>query len=489
MKIKTIKRSTDDYVPVKSTQESQMPRNLNPELHPFERAREYTKALNATKLERMFAKPFVGQLGYGHRDGVYAIAKNYGSLNKLATGSADGVIKYWNMSTREEFVSFKAHYGLVTGLCVTQPRFHDKKPDLKSQNFMLSCSDDKTVKLWSINVDDYSNKNSSDNDSVTNEEGLLRTFDSESAFQGIDSHRENSTFATGGAKIHLWDVNRLKPVSDLSWGADNITSLKFNQNETDILASTGSDNSIVLYDLRTNSPTQKIVQTMRTNAICWNPMEAFNFVTANEDHNAYYYDMRNLSRSLNVFKDHVSAVMDVDFSPTGDEIVTGSYDKSIRIYKTNHGHSREIYHTKRMQHVFQVKYSMDSKYIISGSDDGNVRLWRSKAWERSNVKTTREKNKLEYDEKLKERFRHMPEIKRISRHRHVPQVIKKAQEIKNIELSSIKRREANERRTRKDMPYISERKKQIVGTVHKYEDSGRDRKRRKEDDKRDTQEK
>ena len=131
---------------------------------------------------------------------------------------------------------------------------------------------------------------------------------------------------------------------------------------------------------------------------------------------------------------------------------------------------------------------MDAKYIISGSDDGNVRLWRSKAWERSNVKTTREKNKLEYDEKLKERFRHMPEIKRISRHRHVPEVIKKAQEIKNIELSSIKRREVNERRTRKDMPFISERKKQIVGTVHKYEDTGRERKRRRDDNKRDAQE-
>ncbi|EHN01362.1 Sof1p [Saccharomyces cerevisiae x Saccharomyces kudriavzevii VIN7] len=383
MKIKTIKRSADDYVPVKSTQESQMPRNLNPELHPFERAREYTKALNATKLERMFAKPFIGQLGHGHRDGIYAIAKNYGSLNKLATGSADGVIKYWNMSTREEFVSFKAHYGLITGLCVTQPHFHDKKSDWKNQNFMLSCSDDKTVKLWSINVDDYSNKRSSDNDSVTNEEGLVRTFDGESAFQGIDSHRENSTFATGGAKIHLWDVNRLKPISNLSWGADNITSVRFNQNETDILASTGSDNSIVLYDLRTNSPTQKIVQTMRTNAICWNPMEAFNFVTANEDHNAYYYDMRNLSRSLTVFKDHVSAVMDVDFSPTGDEIVTGSYDKSIRMYKTNHGHSREIYHTKRMQHVFQVKspwmLNTSSVGLTMGMlDYGEVKLGRGR---------------------------------------------------------------------------------------------------------------
>lgn len=463
MKIKTIKRSADDYVPVKSTQESQMPRNLNPELHPFERVREYTKALNATKIERMFAKPFIGQLGDGHRDGVYTIAKNYHDLNKLATGSADGIVKYWNMSTREEFASFKAHYGLITGLCVS-PESYSKS---KNNHYMLSCGDDKTIKLWSVNSDDFSNIN---DDQELNKQGLIKTFFGEHSFQGIDHHRNKSTFVTGGAQIQLWDSNRSKPLSNLTWGADNISNVKFNQNETDILASTGSDNSIVLYDLRTNSPTQKIVQTMRTNSLCWNPMEAFNFVIANEDHNAYYYDMRNMSRALNVFKDHVSAVMDVDFSPTGDEIVTGSYDKTIRIYKTNHGHSREIYHTKRMQHVFQVKYSMDSKYIISGSDDGNVRLWRSIAWDRSNAKTTREKNKLEYDEKLKERFKHMPEIKRISRHRHVPIVVKKAQEIKSIELNSIKRRANNERRTKKGLPFVSERKKQIVGTVFDYED-------------------
>lgn len=268
MKIKTIKRSADDYVPVKSTQESQLPRNLNPELHPFERAREYTKALNATKMERMFAKPFVGQLGYGHRDGVYVIAKNYKNLNKLATGSADGVVKYWNMSTREELCSFKAHYGLITGLCVT-PEHLSKQ---KNENFMLSCSDDKTVKLWSVNSEDYANlKNAED---INTASGLLKTYYSDFAFQGIDHHRSKSNFVTGGAKIQLWDSNRSKPLTDLSWGADNISTVKFNQNETDILASAGSDNSLVLYDLRTNSPTQKIVQTMRTNAICWNPMEA-----------------------------------------------------------------------------------------------------------------------------------------------------------------------------------------------------------------------
>lgn len=466
MRIKTISRSSDDYVPVKSTQESKIPRNLNPALHPFERGREYTKALNATKLERMFAKPFIGQLGYGHRDGCYVIAKNYSALNSMASASADGVVKYWNMSTRKELCSFKAHYGFVTGLCVTPSHVSSNKKDA----FILSCGNDKTIKMWSIDSDDFSSYN--DNLKAvqgSDEAGLFKTFYGEHAFQGLDHHRKNSCFVTGGAQIEVWDVNRKKPVSNLSWGVDNITLVKFNQNEADILASTGSDNSIVLYDLRTNSPTQKLVQTMRTNSLCWNPMEPFNFVAANEDHNAYYYDMRNMSCALHVYKDHVGAVMDVDISPTGEEIVTGSYDKTIRIFNFKHGHSREIYHTKRMQHVFQVKFSMDSKYIVSGSDDGNVRLWRAKAWDRSNVKTIREKNKLEYDEKLKERFKHMPEIKRISRHRHVPKVIKKAQEIKKIELDSLRRREMNERRTRKDIPFLSTRKKQIVGTAHTYE--------------------
>jgi DDB1- and CUL4-associated factor 13 len=48
-------------------------------------------------------------------------------------------------------------------------------------------------------------------------------------------------------------------------------------------------------------------------------------------------------------KGHVSAVLDVDFSPTGEELVAGSYDRSLRIFRSREGHSRDVYHTKRMQ--------------------------------------------------------------------------------------------------------------------------------------------
>lgn len=464
MKVKTISRSADTYVPARNTQESALPRNLDPALHPFERAREYTRAVTATKLERMFARPFVGQLGDGHRDGVYCIARNFKTTNQIASGSGDGVVKYWNMTSRQEALSFKAHYGMVTGLAVTPRRG------------LLTCGDDKAIKLWSLECNDFGDevddldvyKNNRSSNSATSG-GLLKTFGGEHAFKGLDHHFEDDVFVTGGAAIQLWNMSRSNYVSNLSWGADNVSSVKFNKTETNVLASCGSDNSIVLYDIRTNSPVQKVVTSFRANAVSWNPMEAYHFASGHEDHNAYLWDMRDLTKSINVYKDHVSAVTDLDFSPTGQELVTGSYDKTIRIYRARDGHSRDVYHTKRMQHVFSVCFTTDLRYILSGSDDANIRVWRANASERSGVQSSRERAKLNYDKKLKDRYKYMPEIKRISRHRHLPGVVKKAQQIKTVELLSLKRREENDRKHSKEgsKPRVPERQKHIRGTAIK----------------------
>ncbi len=79
---------------------------------------------------------------------------------------------------------------------------------------------------------------------------------------------------------------------------------------------------------------------------------------------------------LSSLQDFVSAVMDVDYSPTGREFVAGGYDRSVRIFSHTGGHSREVYTAKRMQRVFCVKFSGDATYVFSGSDDMNVRVWK-----------------------------------------------------------------------------------------------------------------
>ena len=58
-------------------------------MHPFSRARERTRALNAAKMDRMFSKPFVDALE-GHVDAVEVLCRRPGSLTEIASGSWDG---------------------------------------------------------------------------------------------------------------------------------------------------------------------------------------------------------------------------------------------------------------------------------------------------------------------------------------------------------------------------------------------------------------
>ena len=53
----------------------------------------------------------------------------------------------------------------------------------------------------------------------------------------------------------------------------------------------------MLHDIRSATPIRKLVLAKRSNALTWNPMEAFNFVVANEDHNLYTFDMRKMDRA------------------------------------------------------------------------------------------------------------------------------------------------------------------------------------------------
>ena len=100
---------------------------------------------------------------------------------------------------------------------------------------------------------------------------------------------------------------------------------------------------------------------------------------ANEDKNCYTYDIRKLDRAQNVHKDHVGAVLSVDYSPTGKEFATGGYDQTVRVFRVDQGRSREVYHTKRMQRIFAVTFSSDANYIFSASDDMNIRIWKAQA--------------------------------------------------------------------------------------------------------------
>ncbi len=442
MKIKTISRTEEDFCRKSKLDISKVHRNRDPVLHPFDRSREYAKAVVATKLDKIFAKPFVGNLD-GHIDGVYCLSTIRNKIVPLISGACDGEIKVWDLTGRSCAWSAIAHRGFVRGV----------SPDAQGSTF-FSCGDDKLIKQWALQP------NSAASETVE----PLNTIISQTTLTGIDHHWVDSQFATSGDAVCVWDNTRSTPLHSYKWGCDSVISVKFNPAEACLLASTGSDRGVCLYDLRSSAPMRKFILPMNSNKIAWNPREPMNFVLANEDNNLYSFDMRNLEKALMVHKDHVSAVMDVAFSPTGREFVSGGYDRTIRIFNTNSGRSKEMYHTKRMQRIFSVAYSADSQYILSGSDDTNIRIWKSEAAKSLGIDAGREDRKKLYMGALKKRFAHMPEIKRVQKDHRAPKAVKKAKSIKHIQLMSEHRKQDNRKAHSKkeDSAVQPERKKVVV---------------------------
>ncbi|XP_051153568.1 DDB1- and CUL4-associated factor 13 [Leptopilina boulardi] len=443
MKVKTLTRNPDFYIRETKRDIHKVNRNYDPSLHLFQHEREYTRALNSVKLERVFAKPFIGNLN-GHKDSVSSLCKHPIHLSILISGAYDGEVRVWNLPTRECTRSFLAHDGIVRGITQTTTEDH-----------FITIGDDKIIKTWNL-----------ENNSNNEDEGTtpINTVLSETVLTSISHHRIKNQFATCGEVCHLWDSSKSKPIKTFKWGVDSLHDVKFNPVQTNLMAVCSSDRGIILYDTREKGPLRKVIMSLRSNKLCWNPMEAFTFTCANEDYNLYTFDMRNLKTPVNVHMDHVEAVMDVDYSPTGKEIVSGSYDKSIRIFEVNKGRSREVYHTKRMQRLSNIAWSLDNKYILSGSDEMNIRVWKARSSEKLGVLKPREKLSLQYSETLKAKYISHPQIRRIARHRQVPKHIYNAQAEVRKSREKIARKDSNRRVHSKKgkVPFVAERQKHMV---------------------------
>lgn len=55
-----------------------------------------------------------------------------------------------------------------------------------------------------------------------------------------------------------------------------------------------------------------------------------------------------------------------------------------------------MYHAKRMQIVSSVTFTADSHYVLSGSEDMNIRLWKSISWQPAGTVNTREERAILY---------------------------------------------------------------------------------------------
>jgi WD40 repeat protein len=73
---------------------------------------------------------------------------------------------------------------------------------------------------------------------------------------------------------------------------------------------------------------------------------------------------------------HTAGVNSVAFSPDGQHIVSGSRDKTLKIWDANNGKQLQTL-TGHTGWVTSVSFSPDGQRIVSGNYDKTVKLWHA----------------------------------------------------------------------------------------------------------------
>lgn len=137
------------------------------------------------------------------------------------------MVKVWDLTSREEVWQNQAHEGIVKGLAWS-----------KAEQKLITCASDKTCKVF----DPYNSSSGSP---------PLATYLGNTSFTSVSHHRSLPNFAASSDQISIYDLARSSgtPIQTMRWPSseNTIRQVSFNQTETSILASCGTDRSVCFY--------------------------------------------------------------------------------------------------------------------------------------------------------------------------------------------------------------------------------------------------
>lgn len=420
LRISTLDRGNGKHVQPRVFSEAEITQN--------ERHKEYMRAVKEVKLDHLFQKPYVGCLD-GHTEGVTRIVKCQAQESLYASTSYDGTIKIWDMARRKEIDTIAL-----------------------AQNTPAAISFLNDTLLYSKGTAIF-HRNAEYTKAIT---GIVDVgfkaeeteFAASSGVLDIISNGPSHFYASTVDGIEIFDTDRIKSVARYK-GERQAKRIYMDESGKGLLY-TVEGNQIVGYDSRTGKSEIKIVARSEVNALSIDPSNPAMIAAGTNSGEVYIYNtyyVRNatsyITETDRVLRGHASAVTDIQHSANGTRIVTGSVDRSVRIFSNDTSHRQEaLYHNRRMQAVNTVCCTSDNAYILSGSTDTNIRIWKLDPNASAKISTRAEESSRAIGNILKEKYRSVSQIQDIKRHQAVPHAIKKSMKNRYNHIKAVERKEA-----------------------------------------------
>ncbi len=271
----------------------------------------------------------------------------------IASGSEDYTIKLWNLETKREIRTLSGHSHFVRAVAFS--------PD---GDMVISGSTDKTIKLW--------------NWKTGQEIGTLANHSKPVTTVAISPDGETLASGSHDKTIKLWSLKSRQEICTFSGHSNYIQSVAFSP-DGQTLASGGNDYNIKLWSLSTHKEILSLADSASVHSITISP-DKQTLVSGNFSSEVKLWNLstgklrQTLSgHSYSFFGGY--GVLSAAISPDGQILASGcDSDKTIKLWnlatgkllQTLSGHSKG---------VTSVVFSPDGQTLISGSYDKTVRVW------------------------------------------------------------------------------------------------------------------
>jgi WD40 repeat protein len=282
----------------------------------------------------------------GHTDWVSSVSLSAdGSLG--LSGSADGTLKLWEVSSGRCLRTLHGHTEWVTCVCLS--------PDGR---LALSGSADRTVRLW---------------ETATGQ--CLCTLGEHAKWVtgvALSSDGRYGLSAGGEGQLKLWEVATGKALRSLDGHSGPVISLALGSDGRQALSG-GRDNTLKLWDTQDGQCLRVFTgHTDKVLSVCLSP-DGRQALSGSGDRTVKLWDLET-GRCVRTFQGHTEGVFSVSVSANGRFALSASGDKTIKLWRlalerclgTLEGHTGPVH---------SVCLSADGRLALSGSGDKTLRLW------------------------------------------------------------------------------------------------------------------
>jgi len=284
-----------------------------------------------------------------HAGGVYTVCCSHDG-RYAASGSDEGTIIIWEIPDGQQFKLLPGHTGRVSSIAFTPDDHH-----------LLSGSFDKTVRLWDIAAGKEAKRweHTAGICAVgVSPDGQLAMagFDKTARLWEISSGKTRTQYqghagkvtAVGfspdggralsgdaGGMMRIWDIASGKTLRAWNGHSGGVNSLTFSPDGRYVLSG-GEDKTLRLWDAAEGKERMKFAgHAAAVNGVCFvaESGEATHALSASSDFSLRFWSLAS-GQQVRKFDGHQGGVASVCFTSRGHYALSGSLDKSVRLWRT-----------------------------------------------------------------------------------------------------------------------------------------------------------